>query len=704
MKGPARRATVVGALLLLVILLRLLFLAEVEDRPLFRHPLVDAEVYDDLARRIVAGEGYPLPVFATNPFYPYFLALFYKLFGPAVFPVVFFQLLLGGAGAFLLYRIGRRIGGFCAGIGALLLFGLYRPAVFFEGFLLPTAVGVFLDLLLVERLLARKPGDGAGGLLLPGLLLGLGTLVQGNLMLLLPLLIGWLLFTGKGGKRALPVLVLVAGFLLPVLPVTARNLAVGKDPVLVSSHGGVNFYMGNNESATGVFAFPEEEIVLTPENINIYEAKRLAEKAEGRSLKPSEVSGYWMKRGLTWIAGDPGGYLLLLARKTVLFWNGIEIPDNADLYFHQERVKTLRAFPVMFGLLAPLGVLGAARLLRERRAAPLLLFLGAQFLSVLLFYTHSRYRMPFAALFAAPAALGLVTLVHGLRTWRWVGRIWIVAALALLFVLVNVDLLGPGHATARAFSLTHLGNALQEAGEREEAEAAYRDALELLPGHATAHFNLGRLHHAEGRLREAEERYRAAVREIPTFAEAYMNLGVVYRALGEHGKAVVEYREAARLRPDYGPARYNLANALQELGRYGEAAREYERAAEAEPKDVNVVRNLSNAFERMGDLAAAEKAVREGLDRIGRNAELRDRLGDLLEKQGRREEAMAEYRRSVEIDPRYTVAWNDIGLLLYHQGKIEEALETWRKVLAYDPKSPVIQNVRMAEEALESNR
>ncbi|MFH1278384.1 MAG: tetratricopeptide repeat protein [Candidatus Eisenbacteria bacterium] len=704
MSRPSKRAIAVGALLLLVVALRLLFLAEVKDRPLFLHPLVDAQVYDGLARRIAGGEGYPLSVFATNPFYPYFLAAFYALLGSAVYPVVFFQLLLGGASAFLLYRIGRRIGGFLAGSLALLLFGLYRPEVFFEGFLLPTAAGVFIDLFLLDRLLARRPGGPARGLLVPGLLLGLGALVQGNLILLLPFLIGWLLFTERKGKRALPVLLLVAGFLIPVLPVTARNMVLGKDLVLVSSHGGVNFYMGNNASASGVFAFPEEEIVLTPENINIHDSKRIAEERTGRRLKPSEVSWYWTKRGLSWIAGDPAGYVELLARKTVLFWNGIEIPDNADLYFHQERVRTLRAFPIMFGLLAPLGILGMVRLFRERRGAPLLLFLGAQFLSVLLFYIHSRYRMPFAAALAAPAALGLVTLVHALRRWRWSGRIWLVGALALLFVLINHDLLGPDHAAARAFSLTHLGNALHEAGDRDEAEAAFLDALRLLPGHATAEFNLGRLYQAEGRLREASERYRAAVREIPTFAEAYMNLGVVHRALGENERAVVEYREAVRLRPDYWPARYNLGNALQDLERYDEAAGQYELAASMEPKDVNIVRNLANAYERMGDLAAAEKAVREGLGRIGREAELRDRLGDLLEKQGREEEAMAEYRRSVEIDPRYSVAWNDIGLLLYHQGKIEEALETWRKILAYDSKSPVIQNVRMAEEALESKR
>ncbi|MFH1679079.1 MAG: tetratricopeptide repeat protein, partial [Candidatus Eisenbacteria bacterium] len=590
------------------------------------------------------------------------------------------------------------------GLLALLLGGLYRPSLFYEAFLLPTSAGVFANLLLVAILLRHRPGLSHRNLLGAGLLLGLGTLIQGNLILFLPFLIGWVLFIEKGKGRARGAAALLAGFLLAISPVTIRNVVRGNDFVLVSSHGGINFYMGNNKAASGVFTFPDEPIVLSPENINIHDSRRIAEEAAGRGLKPSEVSWYWARRSLSWIRENPGAYLALLGRKAVLHWNKVELPDNADQEFFTEQIRALRRIPFVFGVVGPLGAFGLALLLRRRRGSVLVLFLAAQFLSALLFYTHSRYRIPFSVALAVPAAIGAVALAQGIRSWPWAGRLWAAGALALLFVLVNAGEFGAGRGVARASSLTHLANGLLESGDREGAESAYREALRLLPGYPTAHYGLGRLCQLAGRLEEAEGEYRAAVRGFPTFGEAYANLGTVYHAMGENEKAVAELLEAIRLRPAAAEPRYNLGNALFDMGRHDEAVRHYRAAGELDPKSERVVRNLSNALEKEGDLAAAEGAVRRGLERIGRSADLSNRLGDLLEKQGRPEEAMREYLRAVEIDPRHSVAWNNIGLLRFHQGEIEAAIEAWRTILAYDPQSPVVANIRMAEEARGAGR
>ena len=703
MTGTTHR-TVVGAALLLLLVWRIVFLVQAGDHPFFDHPVVDAQVYDELARRIAGGEGYPLPVFASNPFYPYFLAAIYKIFGPSTLPVAIVQVLLGLGSAFLVFVIGRRIGGAGAGLLALLLCGLYRPLMLFEGFLLPTSLGVFINLALIALLVRRRPGGPAAGLLGAGLLLGIGTLLQGNLLLFLPFLAVWLFITEKGKAPLRKTAILLAGFLVVLLPVTLRNAVRGGDFVLVSSHGGVNFYMGNNEEATGVFSFPDEEIVMTPENINIHDSKRIAEKAVGKSLKPSEVSRYWTKRGLDWIGRSPGSYLALLGRKTALFWNNMEIPDNVDLYFYQESVPALRWAPFLFGVIAPLGLFGVGVLLARREGGVVLLFLGAQFLSALLFYSHSRYRIPFAVLFTVPAAVGFRFLFDGLRRWGTVRRLWSLGLVALLFVLFNYSPFASGRAAARAYSLSHLANGLLEMGEPDEAELLFREALELLPEHATSHYGLGRLYQIRGEEKKAAEQYRNAVRIVPSFAEAYLNLGASYHALGEDRKAAAELREAIRLRPEWAGARYNLGNVLFDMGRFDEAAVEFGRAVEMDPGNELFVRIHSNARERAGDREGAEETVRLGLTRIGESADLQNRLGDLLEKDGRTGEALGEYLRAVEIDPRHSVAWNNIGLLYYHQGDSEKAIETWRKILVYDPASPVVQNIRMAEEAIRRER
>src|SRR4051794_31864838 len=69
------------------------------------------------------------------------------------------------------------------------------------------------------------------------------------------------------------------------------------------------------------------------------------------------------------------------------------------------------------------------------------------------------------------------------------------------------------------------GSELEEASP-EEAMAAYRRALEIDPGLADAHVNLGRLLHESGRAAEAERHYRLALTARPEDPTAAFNLGV----------------------------------------------------------------------------------------------------------------------------------------------------------------------------------
>src|SRR5262249_22585964 len=121
-----------------------------------------------------------------------------------------------------------------------------------------------------------------------GLTLGALALTRENALLLIAVVLGWSL---QQPRRWTAVLPLVAGLAIVLLPVTARNYALGGGLFLTTSQFGPNFYIGNNPKADGTYASlrygrgaPEYER---------QDATELAERAARRSLTPAEVSSYW---------------------------------------------------------------------------------------------------------------------------------------------------------------------------------------------------------------------------------------------------------------------------------------------------------------------------------------------------------------------------------------------------------------------------
>jgi tetratricopeptide (TPR) repeat protein len=112
-----------------------------------------------------------------------------------------------------------------------------------------------------------------------------------------------------------------------------------------------------------------------------------------------------------------------------------------------------------------------------------------------------------------------------------------------------------------------------ESDAPDEARDAYRQALELDPGLADAHLNLGRIEHEAGELGRAEAHYRDAVRCAPGDPTSHFNLGVLLEDRGHPEDAILAYRQALVRDPDAADAHYNLGLLLESRGRRAEAIR-----------------------------------------------------------------------------------------------------------------------------------
>ncbi|PYY06149.1 MAG: hypothetical protein DMG69_24505 [Acidobacteria bacterium] len=108
------------------------------------------------------------------------------------------------------------------------------------------------------------------------------------------------------------------------------------------------------------------------------------------------------------------------------------------------------------------------------------------------------------------------------------------------------------------------GIALEEdPSTQAEAIAVYEKVLEMEPGHAAAHINLGTLHYNRQEYQAAEKHYRAAIEIDARYALAYFDLGNVLDETGRVSEAIQAYATALHLAPTYADAHYNLALAYE---------------------------------------------------------------------------------------------------------------------------------------------
>jgi len=143
-----------------------------------------------------------------------------------------------------------------------------------------------------------------------------------------------------------------------------------------------------------------------------------------------------------------------------------------------------------------------------------------------------------------------------------------------------------------AESHNNLGLVLQEAGEREQAEAAFVEALRRQPGLVEAHANLGRLYHATGRLALAEASLRTALRIQPRLAEAHNSLAVVMKDSGRLLEAEASCRRAIACRPEYVEAHACHGAVLTSMGRLSDAEASFRRALQLRPDYLEAHSNL----------------------------------------------------------------------------------------------------------------
>ncbi|MGA3179859.1 MAG: tetratricopeptide repeat protein [Verrucomicrobiota bacterium] len=234
---------------------------------------------------------------------------------------------------------------------------------------------------------------------------------------------------------------------------------------------------------------------------------------------------------------------------------------------------------------------------------------------------------------------------------------------------------------------SNLGDALFLKGEKEEAVAQYRKALEINPDYELARNNLGFVLFKKGELEGAIAEYRKALEIQPDDTEAHYRLGIALAGKGDSKGAIAQFEKALEINPGYAEADNDLGTTLCSQGRVEEGIARYRKALELKPGYADAHLNLGVALTKRGQMEEAIGQLEKALEINPGCAEAENDVGMILFGQGRVEEAVGRYRKALELKPDLAEARYNLGTALLGEGDLEGAIACYRQTIRINPRS-----------------
>jgi 4-amino-4-deoxy-L-arabinose transferase-like glycosyltransferase len=665
---PTSRLVPVRGLLVLLagtFVLKAIVLSQLRDHPLLAPESgLDTTAYVRLAERVLAGHvGLGPGLYYVSPFYIYFLAAALAVFHSFT-AVRVVQIALGTAAVAFVFLMSRQWFGERAAWIAAVLAAFTGLFTFYEILILQSSVDAFFTaaaLFFLARGLSRRtdlPPKGGSYLQISiaGIIWGVQTLNRPNVLIAV---IGVAIVMALVQRRVRPAALLVTGLLIGMAPVAIRNVVVSGEWTLVSSHGGLNFYIGNNPNATG---FYQHVPGVTPSIVGQEkDTRRIASQGLGHPATDAEASSYFFGLAWTWIREHPLHAVALFLKKFAFAFHASHVPlPHSYAFFAYDTPGILRFLVVGPWLLAPLGLLGLA--LRCQKVAgtfpekvPAAFLIWAAFVplyaaSVALFFVADRYRLPLMVPLCVCAGGAADFAIVALRTQR-------MRALGIA-----------GVAFVALFAATNIPVTLDEGRWTEGLRTAERYVI-------------------AGRYDEAEHWALWLEAHGPAHPGAGL-LGVAQQmmALNQHDRALPYLVRAHDADPNEPRADYALGQALLKTGRAAEAIPHLRHGFEGKVDLPAGGFDYARALVDAGDLAGAAAAIRRIRPADTADADAWLRLGRLAMEAKAPDAAEPFFRRAAEMQPGDAATRQQYGLNLLVQNRFDEAARELSEAARLDPR------------------
>jgi tetratricopeptide (TPR) repeat protein len=568
----------------------------------------DMQFYSDWALRITHGWTDP-QAFYGLPGYAYFLAGIFTLVGGFdPFTVGLLQSVMDAAISVLLYKLSLVIfrsdphsgGGALSsrgaqiGIAAALGWALFTPAQAFATIMMPTVWLVLAYWLCVWWAVKTETSSWWKPWLGLGIFIGIVATLVATILFAVPILIAAIFRSVDRGrplgarmpKIVAAIIVLVGGPFVGASPVWIHNYFIAGEPVMLSAHGGINFWIGNNPTANGYPKMPPG-IRATQEGL-LRDSITLAEKAAGKKLTRSEVSKFWSAQANRYIHDHFFSWLELIARKFRNFWNAYQYDDLSVIKLYRD--DGVLPPGLRFGFIAALGLAGCVPiLLRFPRAWWVAAAVFLHMCALMPVFVTERYRLAAAPGLLILGAGGLWIFWESLATAKWLPAAAYIALACGAGWFVSKPL-PPEDQGFWSLDYYKAGIRSTTAGDLDRAQRNLETAFAYVKDNADINFALGVLWMKKSSLaKDPREKAR------------------------EGQNAEIYYRRALSLNPRHAEAMNNLAVMFMDEKRWDVAERLFAASLEIEPGDATRLYLLAQVRFEAGKKVEAQKALDEAL-------------------------------------------------------------------------------------------
>ncbi|QQS36888.1 MAG: glycosyltransferase family 39 protein [Ignavibacteriales bacterium] len=581
-------------------LLRLGLLLEVNNSPFGKTLFSDSQIYfDNAAKMLKNGSFFGAEVFYMSPLYTYLLALLQYIFADAIFMMRLFQVILSTVTIWLIFLTGKNIHSETVGLIAASICAVYSLFIFYSSTVLIETTQTFLIALLVCLLSDVKRLEDKKYWLIAGIVLGLAAILRATVLIFLPAILIWSFYYLRSKQITKSfyyktALFFVIGSLIPIAPITLQNFIAEKDFVLITSNAGINFQMGNNPDATGIYKLPKEfdlSLDLT--------GKNFAEKQLNKPLTSAEVSSFWMSKGLNYVSTEPVNSISLYFKKILLFFSEDENAQSVimDMNFIRKNYSTVLKFTLPWFIVIFYLSLFGFTLHPEKKGSYILMtvLLTGYILSSALFFVIGRFRIPVTPIVMVFAAIGIYELINIIRT-KNLAILKLPSLLVVILLLLNFAFT-PKFTFNDKDDYLFLGNSYFQKKQYDEAMTYFNKALEINPD-ASTEVLIANTFAATKDVSNAMMHYRRAVDIDSNYVLAYFNVGVLYTQLASFNDAARAFHKTIEIDKNFLAGYKNLAVIYYMMEDYNKSLFYFEHVLK-NSKDVEEMKSVNQDIENI---------------------------------------------------------------------------------------------------------